>query len=289
MTLNSAEAADQAEAEPRIRLLALDLDGTLFGDDLLISERTRAAIAAAQAEGVRVTIATGRMFRSARQIAGDLSIAGPIICYQGALVQDVTTEEVLLHETVPLQEALRVIGECRRQGLHLNLYLGDRLFVEKHNRHANFYARINLGLEITEVGPLDRWLEDQGGKEPTKLVIVTDPEQTDSVLEGFTATFAERLQVTKSHARFTEFTNKVCSKGRALSLLAAHHGISRQEVMAIGDGLNDLDMICWAGYGVAVSSGPDALRAAARLVCAPLSEDGVAQTIARYVLRSEFA
>ena len=77
-----------------IKLLALDLDGTLFGDDLLISPRTRKAVADAQAAGVVVTIATGRMFRSARQVAADLKIAGPLICYQGALIENSLTEEI---------------------------------------------------------------------------------------------------------------------------------------------------------------------------------------------------
>jgi Cof subfamily protein (haloacid dehalogenase superfamily) len=267
-----------------IRLLAIDLDGTIFGDDLVISPRTRRAIQDAQALGAVVTIATGRMFRSARQIAVDLRVTGPLICYQGAMVRDAVTSELLLHETIPHGMAHTIFAETEGLGLHLNVYLDDELYVSQVNRYAEFYSSINMGLPMTEVGNLHEWLDGQGGKEPTKLVIVTDTEQTDGVLGHFTARYSESLQVTKSHARFTEFTNKRCSKGRALAFLAAELTIPRESVMAIGDGLNDLDMIAWAGLGVAMDTCPQEVRAAARVVCPPLSEDGAAVAIERYVL-----
>ena len=141
-----------------------------------------------------------------------------------------------------------------------------------------------MGLEINEVGDLDTWLDSQDGVEPTKLVIITDADQTDEVLELFTCMYGGKLQVTKSHPRFTEFTSIECSKGRALAFLSNYLGVERNEVMAIGDGHNDLDMIAWAGHGVAMASAPQAVLDAARTVCAALLEDGAAETIEKYVL-----
>jgi Cof subfamily protein (haloacid dehalogenase superfamily) len=267
-----------------IKLVALDLDGTLFGDDLVISTRVREAIRDAQAAGVTVVIATGRMFRSARKIAADLEIYGPIICYQGAMVADTRTGEVLLHRTIPLDLALSVVDETKRLGLHLNLYMHDELYVEARNPQAEFYAKINLGLPMNEVGDLRNWLSGQKGNEPTKLVIVTDAPQTDETLAYFSERYGKSLQVTKSHARFTEFTNKLSSKGDALRFLAERLGIDHESVMAIGDGLNDLSMIAWAGLGVAMDACPLPLREAARVICPPLAEDGAALAIRDYVL-----
>ena len=274
-----------SNSEFSIRLLALDLDGTIFGDDLVVSPRTRQAIADAQSAGVTVTIATGRMFRSARQIASDLGIGGPIICYQGAMVADTATGHLLLHQTIPVPLAHAVIEDTERMGLHLNVYLDDQLYVSKVNPQADFYSRINMGLPMLEVGDLHAWLNAQEGKEPTKLVIVTDADKTDSVLQTFTHLYSDMLQVTKSHARFTEFTNRKCSKGRALAYLAERLTVPRERVMAIGDGLNDLDMIEWAGLSVAMATCPTPLRNAARIICPPLSEDGAAIAIERYALR----
>lgn len=267
-----------------IKLLALDLDGTLFGDDLLVSPRTRKALADAQGRGVIVAIATGRMFKAARVIARDLGIDGPIICYQGALIQDVATEEIMLHKTVPSDLAGEVIQSTSEAGLHLNVYVNDHLYVEKITPHAEFYAQINMGLELCVVGDLRDWLNKQGNSGATKLVIVTDIERTDNLLVSYTRLFGDRLQVTKSHPRFIEFTNIECSKGRALAHLAAHHGIDQAEVMAIGDGHNDRDMIEWAGWGVAMQSAPQAVRDVARIVTPALDEDGAAVAIERYVL-----
>jgi len=267
-----------------IKLLAIDLDGTIFGDDLLISDRTRTAIRNAQAQGVLVTIATGRMFRSAQQIAADLGIEAPLICYQGALIRHSATGETFFHKTIPSHLAHSVIEETSRRGLHLNVYVNDELFVDRITDQARFYAQINMDLPINEVGDLHAWLQLHGEPEPTKLVIVTYAPQTNEVLELFTRLYSSDLQVTKSHARFTEFTNREASKGTALAFLAEACGVSQAEVMAIGDGHNDLDMVRWAGYGVAMSTSPQAVLEAARIISPPLSEDGAADTIERYVL-----
>jgi Cof subfamily protein (haloacid dehalogenase superfamily) len=267
-----------------IKLLALDLDGTIFAEDLTVSRRTRAAIAAAQAQGVIVTIATGRMYRSSRLIANDLQIAGPMICYQGAMIRDVQTEETLLHTTVPLPLAHQVIAATTQAGLHMNIYMNDELYVEKSTPEGQFYAQINMDIPLHVVGELSNWLDSQRPSEPTKCVIVTAPDRTDAILAEYTMLFGDKLQVTKSHPKFTEFTNIESSKGRALAQLAAHYNIAREDVMAIGDGLNDLDMIQWAGWGVSMENASETVREAARIVCPPISLDGVADVIERYVL-----
>lgn len=267
-----------------IKLLALDLDGTIFDDNQQVSPAVRQAIADAQAAGVIVTIATGRMFRSARSIAHELNMDGPLICYQGALVMHSKTEQILLHKTVPAPLADEVIRRADEAGLHINVYMDDRLYLDKITTHAEYYARINNDLALDVVGDLRHWLQQQYPKEATKLVIITHPEQTDSVLAEYTDLFGTRLQVTKSHPRFTEFTNIECSKGRALAFLADHYGIKQEDVMAVGDGHNDLDMLQWAGYGIAMGNAPQFVQEAASHVCLPISQDGVAAAIEEHIL-----
>ncbi|HEY0072204.1 MAG TPA: HAD family hydrolase, partial [Chloroflexia bacterium] len=208
----------------------------------------------------------------------------PLICYQGAMVRDPLTGETLYHKTVPVDLAHVIISAVGQRGLHLNIYLDDRLYVDHVTEEALFYSRINHDFPLNVVGDLHAWLDAQDGHEPTKMVIITAPEHTDSVLADFTGRYGDRLQVTKSHPRFTEFTNKECSKGVALAFLAGHVGVAREEVMAIGDGHNDLDMLRWAGYGLAMPTAPQVVLDIAHGVCLPLAEDGAAEAIERLIL-----
>jgi Cof subfamily protein (haloacid dehalogenase superfamily) len=224
------------------------------------------------------------MFRSARQIAARLGFNEPLVCYQGALVQHAITGEVLYHRTVPLALAHEIIKDVESRGLHLNVYLEDDIYVREVTPEALYYSRINMDMPLNAVGALGPWLETRNGVEPTKLVIVTDPSETDSTLAEFAAIYGERLQVTKSHPRFTEFTNIECSKGRALAFLASYYGVEREEVMAIGDGLNDRDMLEWAGCGVAMATSPREVLDAARFRTLSLAEDGAALAIEEHVL-----
>jgi len=148
----------------------------------------------------------------------------PLICYQGAMIAQakVTSPQVLYHRTVPLHLATQIIDYAASIGLHLNLYLNDNIYVSRITPEAEFYSQINMSIPLNEVGDLQEWLRAQNGSEPTKLVVVTAADQTDRILADFTRLFGRDLQVTKSHPRFTEFTNKECSKGVALAFLANH-------------------------------------------------------------------
>ncbi|MDQ6694289.1 MAG: Cof-type HAD-IIB family hydrolase [Chloroflexota bacterium] len=267
-----------------IKLLALDLDGTLFADDLIISPRTRAAIASAQELGVLVTIATGRIFKISKRFALDLGIEAPLICYQGALVRHSVTDKTLLHKTVPIELTRAIVSEANSRHLQVNLYIDENIYVGKSSSHAEYYSQINMNEPLIEVGNLDQWLTAQKDAEPTKIVIVTDASRTDSIIDLFTGLYAGKLQVTKSHPRFTEFTNMECSKGKSLAYLAQVCGFTREEVMAIGDGHNDIDMIEWAGHGVAMCTGPQDLHNVARTICPALADDGAAVAIEQYIL-----
>ncbi|MDT3704697.1 MAG: HAD-IIB family hydrolase, partial [Thermincola sp.] len=135
---------------PKFRLLATDLDDTLLNDRIEISAANRAALQKAMDLGVLVTIATGRMFRSALPVAGELGIRTPIITYQGALIKDPVTKETLWERPVPLQLARRVLEEGRRADLHINVYVEDSLFVDRITPEGTGYAKL-AGVDLNPV------------------------------------------------------------------------------------------------------------------------------------------
>lgn len=265
-----------------IRLVASDLDGTLMGRDLVIPSATLETIAALGAAGVGFTLATGRTFPSALPYARRLGITLPLICFQGALVKDPGTGEVLLHERVPIPLAAEMLQAARERGLHVNLHIGDRVFVERDRPEAELYARIS-SLILEPVGDLVRFLEE-GGEGPTKLVIISqDVPFLDRVWAELQVRFDGRLNLQKSLPEFMEVVSIEASKGKALLALAHRLGVARHHILALGDSYNDVSMLEAAGVGVAMGNAPPAVQAAADYVAPPLAEQGVVEALRRFV------
>lgn len=256
------------------KLVALDLDGTIIGRDLKISPATRNAVAMAQSVGMMVTLATGRMFKAALPFARELRLDTPLICYQGALVKHPGTGEELFHRTIPLPAARQVIATIQGLGHHLNVYVDDELYVAKVTPEAERYASLSR-VEVHPVGDLLEFLQ----VEPTKLVVVCAPEITDGLVQDLNQQFGGSLFITKSYPIFCEIAQLGCGKGQALSHLAAHLGVAREETVAIGDNLNDVDMIEWAGLGIAMAESSQELLAVADVVTGSLAEDGAAAAL----------
>ena len=243
------------------RLIALDLDGTLKASGEGISERVAAAVGRALAAGAVVTIATGRMFRSTRPFALELGLSAPIICYQGALVGDPLSGRVLWHRTMPLDLARRVIVEARAAGMHLNVFVGEEYYVEDLSEVAERYSTV-AGIPVHPVGDMLEFLD----REPIKIVVRGDEAQTEDFVGHVRSVFGETLSVCKSFPTFCEIGHPDALKSKALAWLAARLGVARQDTLAIGDSPNDIDMLEWAGLGVAIAgSAPEVVAAADRL------------------------
>ncbi len=268
-------------AQRDIRLIAIDLDGTLIDDRLTVAPRVKEALAAAQARGVIVTLASGRMFRAMQPFAQELNIQAPLICYQGGLVRHPVTEETTFHLPVPTPMAQEVVALARARGIQVNAFADDRLHVERMGPEAEVYMRI-AQVEATVVPDLAAFLADNPS---TKLVLVNlEEHKTDSLVEELTTHFGERLGITKSHRYYTEAVHPEVNKGRALTQLADGLGFSLDQVMGIGDNLNDLSLVETAGFGVAMGNGNPRVKAAAEFVTASFEEDGVAVAVEKFVL-----
>jgi Cof subfamily protein (haloacid dehalogenase superfamily) len=259
-------------------LLALDLDDTLLNDEFHISPENRRAIRRAADSGVLVTLATGRMFRSAAVHARELQIDLPLITYHGALVRTVEGEETLYHQPVPVEHAKKVVDMAVREGFHVNAYINDELFVAEENEYSRNYQRL-ANVPVTVVGDLAAFLEEP----PTKLTVINH----DGRLEGFKDHLFEilgtSLSITVSRPSFLEITDKLATKGQALKALAEMHNIPQSQVAAIGDSYNDLDMIIYAGLGVAVANARDAVKAVANIITLSNTDHGVARFIEKYL------
>jgi Cof subfamily protein (haloacid dehalogenase superfamily) len=244
----------------------------------VLRPRTLAALAAARAAGIRVVVVTGRMFRSVRPYLDKAEIRDPVVCYQGAVVADPETGAFLRHEPIPLGVAKEAVAAVQEEGFGLNCYVGDELYVASETPEARSYAEFQH-VPIHPVGPLLEWLDEP----PTKLVTIGEPHRLDDLEARMKAYFDGRLFISKSLPYFLEFASPEVTKGSGMDFVAKHLGVARERTVAFGDGENDVELLEWAGYSVAVANAHERVLGLADLVSPPVEEEGVAQVIEAYL------
>ena len=269
-----------ADFPSEVDAFACDLDRTLIAEDLVLRPRTLAAIAAARAAGVRFVIATGRMFQSVRPYLRAAGISDPVICYQGAVVAEPDTGRFLRHEPIALELAREAIAAVEAGGFPVNCYVADELYVASETPEARRYADFQ-NIAIHTVGPLLDWLESP----PTKLVTVGEPRRLDALEAEMKSRFDGRLYISKSLPYFLEFASPEVTKGSGMAFAAEHLGLRAGRTVAFGDGENDVELLEWAGYAVAVGNAHDHILRLADFVCPPASDEGVAQVIEAFLER----
>ncbi len=270
-----------------IRLIALDIDGTIIGDDHEIAERTLRVVRAAMDRDVAVSLVTGRMVSSAMRFATDLGLTGPIVGYQGGLIRAMPLPDtrrlgkLLLHTPLPAEAARSILAWTRARGLDPHVNHLERFILRADDPRADDYSAF-MGARAELVPDLLEAIDHP----VTKILAVGEPPVPVEVAPFARAEFAGRADVTISHPRFLEFVAPGVSKGRAIRFLARRLRIPLGATLAIGDQWNDLEMIAEVGHGTAMPSAPPEVRAAARYVAAPLEDDGAARMIEDLVLAS---
>lgn len=268
----------------RYRLMAMDLDDTLLTDELTVSEATKEAMKQAIARGMHLTIATGRMFASAQQVAKQVGLNVPIITYQGSLVRNLLDEQVLYERTVPVAAAAGLYAYCREHGLHLQTYIDDRLYSAEDNDKLKAYAaQSKIPYIVTE--SFETLVATSPGQ--TKLVVIDEPARLDAMKPELERVLGPDVHLTKSKDHYLELLHREGTKGHALRFLAEYYGIPMEETIAIGDAWNDREMIEAAGLGVAMANAVSGLKELADYVTFSNNEDGVKHVLEKFVLIDE--
>ena len=273
------EAMRRVPAAGPFKLLAVDIDGTLVDHSLAVTPANLAALREAVAAGVRVVLATGRMFRSALPYAEQIGTPEPIICYQGAVMRQ--PDGTLVREWAMSPEAARTAVQLSRDlDLHVNLYQDDNFYVERLGWGAERYAA------VAQVKPQvvdDLMTIAAGGS--TKVVFVDEHSRLEALEGGVRAAFEPASRVTFSMPEFLEVVDHGVSKAVALHFLCDRYGIGRHEVIAAGDGPNDRELFEYCGLAVAPADAIPEVLAAADVTMAPPGRDGIAELVHRYLVR----
>jgi hypothetical protein len=269
-----------------IQLLVLDIDGTIAGQSNDIREPVKQAIRSAQAKGIQVAIATGRMYCSALRFHQEVGSTLPMLAYQGAWIQDPATQKIHQHLPVSRTTAEQLLdhfeSEPLRSLLSVHFYINDQLYVRELTPETQLYAK-RADIQPIPVGDLRKTLT----ADTTKVLALSDDTAIIEQLLGNLRTkyTPAELYLTKSVATFFEATNPAANKGTAVRYLAEELlGLSAQNVMAIGDNFNDVEMLEYAGLGVAMGNAPADVQAIAQWVAPSVEEDGAAVAIEAFVL-----
>jgi Cof subfamily protein (haloacid dehalogenase superfamily) len=196
-----------------------------------------------------------------------------VICYQGAVVAD-ADGTWLRHEPLPVELARETIAALADEGYSPNVYVDDELYVAADTPEARAYADLNR-IDFHVVGDLLDWLEAP----PTKLVCVGEPAALDALEPRMKRRFRGREHISKSLPHFLEFAQAGVTKGAGLDFLAEHLGFTKAETISFGDGENDVELVEWPGYGIAMGNAHERVKAVARWVCPPAEDEGVAQVL----------
>lgn len=247
--------------------MAIDLDGTLIGESLVISDEDRSAIMAAVRNGYEICLASGRLFAASRPFAQKLGLRGPIIVLQGAAAYDLRAEKRLFCTPLPADTALVAYDYLKERGFHLQLYFGDQLYLDELNERAQYYLNLSR-VEPVMVDDLRALLMDVPPKDPgpLKVLAIAEPDQVSATIPHLAQRLGSKANVFRSLPRFLEATHPDANKGYALKKIAASLGIEMSNTAAIGDSDNDIPMFQVADRSFAVASGTEAAKRAAREV-----------------------
>lgn len=268
-----------------IKLVAIDIDGTLLNEKREITNEVKKTISAAISKGIVIVLCTGRPLPGVQDQLNELDLFQDndhVITYNGALVQQTKSGKIISHHGLSHEDFLEIEVMARRIGSHLHSI--DDKAIYTSNRDISVYT-------IQEASLVKMPLKYRTPEEMTpeinlvKMMMIDEPEILDAAIARLPKSFREKYTTVKSAPYYFEVLNKNASKGAAVAKLSQYLGIKQEEIMAIGDNENDLSMIEYAGLGVAMGNAIPLVKKTAHVVTTTNDEHGVAEAIKKYVMQ----
>ena len=263
-----------------IKLFVTDLDGTLLNENKEISARNLEAIAMAKAKGVRVTVATGRMYVSGAHFARQFDADAPVIACNGGIAMALDSDVPLVMETFPEDVMREFLRYAHEREYYVQWYIGTKIYARAY-REEYFHAyKTTPGFHIEEVG--DDYLSYAKGV--VQCVVRDLDGGIDRIVREVREAFGERIKPQQFTGYTIDLTPPQVSKAVACAALAEYYGISRDEIMVCGDRDNDIEMLQYAGTAVVPENGSDEAKAVATYIAPSNEADGIAKAIEDLIL-----
>jgi Cof subfamily protein (haloacid dehalogenase superfamily) len=246
------------------RLAAVDLDDTLLGPDKVISAANAEAIQRLRAAGVTIALASGRRHENMLRFHQQLGLQGVIVSCNGAQVRDAETDEVFHEQLLPADRAARVIEAGHALGLTQNYYhTNGVVYVREKTPWSDLYEK-RTASTVVAVGDLTQFQ----GKHALKLIWIDNPQRIAAMRVEVQREYSD-LYVTGTDSEYLEFMEARVSKAAGVAVAAERLAVTQSEILAFGDGSNDLPMLRWAGCGIAMANASDTVKQAANHIAPP--------------------
>lgn len=269
----------------KYKMIVTDMDDTLLRDDHTVSERTKNAIEKAQQMGVKFVLASGRPTFAMREFADQFKLAeyeSYILSYNGAVITCMKRNEEIHRDMLSSEEVHELVEHSKEHDVYIHTYLGDDIVTDENNKYTDIEQDIT-GMEIKEVDCLKETVQE----DVVKVLMLEDPEHLKGVAAKLKEKFDEQYSITISKPYFLEFMPKGVHKGSGIDKLAKTLGIKAEEIIAIGDSFNDMEMLEYAGLGVCVENAKPEVKEVADVIVASNMQDGVAEVIEKFILNED--
>lgn len=272
----------KGEIQMSYKMIVLDMDDTLLTDEHIISDATKTALMLAQENDIKVVLASGRPTYAMLDAAKELKLAeygSFILSFNGAKITNCQTNEELFSSTLSPETVHQLFDLSQREDIWIHTYMNDEIITQENNPFTEIEGQLT-GLPIKTVADFKQAVSSP----VVKVLMVKEENLLKEVETKLQKELADDLSVMRSKPYFLEFTELGVTKGTSLAILIEKLGISREEVIAIGDSYNDVAMIEFAGLGVAMGNAPDDVKQLADYVTDTNNNDGIAKVIDTFIL-----
>lgn len=270
------------------KLICLDMDGTLLNNKKELTERNKEAIKKAHNKGIRVAISTGRLFTSAKYYAGLLEIEAPVIAANGAYIREKDRDEIIYESVISIEDCKAILSIIEKYDFKFYYNTFNTIISKTPFPKGYTYLEMNqdlpeeMKIQLCVNENLRKVFEERDG-EILKCICISNNTDSFSKARDEIRQLG-KFEVVSSLSDNFEIMNKGISKGNAVEILANFYGLTRDEVICIGDGENDLSMIEYAGMGIAMGNGARCVKEAANYITDTNENDGVAKAIEKFAL-----
>ena len=267
----------------KYKMVISDFDGTLFRSDYTVSEKSKEIIKRFVDEGGIFVVSTGRSPQAIIPIVREFGLKGVVSCFNGAMIVDVQTGKPVFERSHTVQDTIEICKIAEELGIYAIVLDREQYYAKETNRYLDYYKKATFIEVVLSHKPLSEFVQEKS-IESVKVNFIVEKEQRERLFLEIDARTKGRYYITSSSKHLVEISPKGFNKGTTVSFLSEYYKVPLENIIAVGDSLNDLPMLETAGLGLAVKNAEEVLKNTVKVYPYTNDEHAVARIIEEYAL-----